>query len=145
MLYLISMAYGLRQVAWTKSKQPPLSLQIAAFIWCRVKIWRLENEETGTWICEDEWKAHDAPVTKLSWAHPEFGSVIATASFDRTVKVWEQAPSFLLENRAGPRWIERSQFSEAKGSVRAVEFGPSSFGLRLVCSLWRPVSKIPSF
>ncbi|KZS97211.1 WD40 repeat-like protein [Sistotremastrum niveocremeum HHB9708] len=101
----------------------------------RIKIWRMENEETGAWACEDEWKAHEAPIAKLSWAHPEFGAVIASASFDRAVKIWEQAPSFLVEQRPSgsgtARWIERALLTEAKGSVRAVEFAPSHFGLRL--------------
>lgn len=96
----------------------------------------MENEETGAWACEDEWKAHEAPIAKLSWAHPEFGAVIASASFDRAVKIWEQAPSFLVEQRPSgsgtARWIERALLTEAKGSVRAVEFAPSHFGLRLV-------------
>ncbi|EIN08951.1 WD40 repeat-like protein [Punctularia strigosozonata HHB-11173 SS5] len=55
----------------------------------RVKIWSLD-ELTGKWTIAHEWKAHDAPVSKLSWAHPEFGSILASASFDRTVKVWEE-------------------------------------------------------
>src|SRR6266576_2855372 len=38
-------------------------------------------------------QAHDAAVTKLSWAHPEFGSVLASSSFDRTVKIWEEIAS----------------------------------------------------
>lgn len=27
---------------------------------------------------------------KVTWAHPEFGQVIATCSFDRTAAVWEE-------------------------------------------------------
>jgi hypothetical protein len=89
-------------------------------------------------------QAHDAAVTKLSWAHPEFGSVLASSSFDRTVKLWEEIPadnadqqpqangSVAVASGPGTRWVERAVLADAKGSVRAVEFAPHQFGLKLV-------------
>ncbi|KAG6845009.1 hypothetical protein H0H87_001781 [Tephrocybe sp. NHM501043] len=93
-------------------------------------------------------QAHDAPVSKLSWAHPEFGSIIASSSFDRSVKVWEQTlPSGQSETSQQPtgngsgastqsqastsRWAERAVLTDARGTVRAVEFAPHHFGLKL--------------
>lgn len=35
-------------------------------------------------------KAHDGAVTRVAWAHPEFGQVIATCSFDRSIRIWEE-------------------------------------------------------
>ncbi|KAH7882399.1 WD40-repeat-containing domain protein [Phlebopus sp. FC_14] len=110
----------------------------------RIKVWQLD-ETNGTWSVEDEWKAHDAAVSKLSWAHPEFGTVLASASFDRTVKVWEQT-SFtpatenypngatttqLTGSGSSSRWVERAVLIDARGTVRAVEFAPHHFGLKL--------------
>ncbi|RXW16830.1 hypothetical protein EST38_g9014 [Candolleomyces aberdarensis] len=105
----------------------------------RIKVWRLD-ENTGTWSVEDDWKAHDAPVSKLSWAHPEFGTIIASSSFDRTVKIWEQSIQTAAEQQqsstSGPgpstsRWVERIALPDARGTVRAVEFAPHQFGLKL--------------
>ncbi|KAJ6608218.1 WD40 repeat-like protein [Mycena sp. CBHHK59/15] len=122
----------------------------------RIKIWQMD-ENNGSWGVEDDWKAHDAAVSKLSWAHPEFGTIIASSSFDRTVKVWEQAsalgqpdaqqvtvngngngngnPANASQSQTpGPsssRWIERAVLPEARGTVRAVEFAPHHFGLKL--------------
>lgn len=116
----------------------------------RIKIWVLD-ESTGNWTAEDEWrvsnrslacaifqyskltcrsvvKAHDAPIVKLTWAHPENGSVIASCSFDRTVKIWEEKKH---EVKAC-RWFNRATLTEARGSVRSVEFAPQHFGLKLV-------------
>lgn len=84
-------------------------------------------------------------MTKLSWAHPEFGSVLASSSFDRTVKIWEETPADNAEqpqtngastaaNGPGTRWINRAVLADAKGSVRDVEFAPHQFGLKLVRS-----------
>lgn len=82
-------------------------------------------------------------MTKLSWAHPEFGSVLASSSFDRTVKIWEEIPADYADqpqanggsavaSGPGTRWNERAVLADAKGSVRAVEFAPHQFGLKLV-------------
>ena len=145
----------------------------------RIKIWRLD-ENTGQWINEDEWKvslllrsvlvlsrnfcaqaadllqAHSAPVTRLSWAHPEYGTILASCSFDKLVKVWEEiGPGRMEPDNTAPapgtggiggggmtgtagtvgsasRWVERAKFVESKASVRAIEFSPRYFGLKLV-------------
>ncbi|KDQ08765.1 hypothetical protein BOTBODRAFT_37624 [Botryobasidium botryosum FD-172 SS1] len=89
------------------------------------------NEATGEWVLEDEWRAHEAPVTRISWAHPEFGTVLASCSFDGAVKIWKEYPD---EPKSGPdntRWEEKATLTEANGSVRAVEFAPVDFGLKL--------------
>jgi nucleoporin SEH1 len=87
-------------------------------------------------------------VSRVSWAHPEFGSIIASSSFDRTVKIWEQA-SPVRQAEAQPmgvngssgsaqappsnsRWVERAVLTDSRGTVRSVEFAPHHFGLKLV-------------
>ena len=35
-------------------------------------------------------QAHSGSIWRVSWAHPEFGQVLATCSFDRTVIIWEE-------------------------------------------------------
>ncbi|KAL0951965.1 hypothetical protein HGRIS_008616 [Hohenbuehelia grisea] len=109
----------------------------------RIKIWQLD-EANGTWNVEDDWRAHDAAVSKVSWAHPEFGSIIASSSFDRTVKIWEQVSSApqdpsqasLNGSASGSglstsRWIECTSLLESRGTVRSVEFAPHHFGLKI--------------
>lgn len=96
-------------------------------------------------------KAHDAAISKLAWAHPEFGTIIASCSFDRTVKIWEQlspggqqdvnvssgtatgiVPTQGQQAGSTPRWVERAVLHDARGTVRAVEFAPHRLGLKLV-------------
>ncbi|KAJ8522101.1 hypothetical protein ONZ45_g1325 [Pleurotus djamor] len=109
----------------------------------RIKVWELD-ESTGAWAVKDDWKAHDAAVSKVSWAHPEFGSIIASSSFDRTVKIWEQVvdttngePKSAINGNSSTsgasttRWLERAVLHEARGTVRAVEFAPHHFGLKV--------------
>lgn len=35
-------------------------------------------------------KGHTGPVWKVVWGHPEFGQVLASCSFDRSVIIWEE-------------------------------------------------------
>lgn len=97
-------------------------------------------------------QAHDASITKLSWAHPTFGTVLASGSFDRSVKIWEQTHGETELTSAhglggakadgassnSSRWVERAVLLDAKGSVRAVEFAPHHFGLKLVRCFLHP-------
>ncbi|RSH95622.1 hypothetical protein EHS25_000714 [Saitozyma podzolica] len=94
----------------------------------RIKIFRKSPE--GAWDLDTEWKAHDAPILRLSFAHPLHGSLLASCSHDRTVRIWEEPPS--SSGKSG-RWVERAVLSGAKGSVRGVEFSPPnpSVGLRI--------------
>ena len=78
-------------------------------------------------------------MLRLSFAHPLHGSVIASCSPDRTVRIWEE-PAGPSSSKDG-RWVERGILGGANGSVRSVEFSPPSptFGLRVVRSdvQWR--------
>ena len=57
-----------------------------------IKVWRRDtgNSGSGGWTCTDSWVAHQGPVWKLKWAHPQYGRIIASCSFDRTVAIWEE-------------------------------------------------------
>ena len=99
-------------------------------------------------------------MSKLSWAHPEFGSIIASSSFDRTVKIWEQAyPVRQAEAQplgvngssgsaqappSNSRWVERAVLTDSRGTIRSIEFAPHHFGLKLVscliCGTWRKLT-----
>ena len=91
----------------------------------------------------------------MTWAHPEFGQILATCSFDRTAIVWEEMSKltchvdknkfsflFLLvaDNNNGERnqsvWIKRHSFVDSRTSVTDIKFAPKHFGLMLAtCSL----------
>lgn len=52
------------------------------------QVW--DQDKHGKWQLTASWKAHSGSVWKVTWAHPEFGQVLATCSFDRTAAVWEE-------------------------------------------------------
>lgn len=49
-----------------------------------------DQDEEENWLLTANWKAHSGSVWKVTWAHPDFGQVLATCSFDRTAAVWEE-------------------------------------------------------
>lgn len=64
-------------------------------------------------------------VWRVTWAHPEFGQVLATCSFDRTAAVWEK--------EAGQNhWLKRTSLVDSRTSVTDVKFAPKHRGLQLV-------------
>lgn len=84
------------------------------------------------------WKAHSGSVWRLSWAHPEFGQVLATCSFDRTVSVWEETVGEKTAPTMTPvkRWVRRTNLVDSRTSVTDVKFGPKNQGLLLAtCSV----------
>ena len=35
---------------------------------------------------------HEGPVWQISWAHPKFGTLLASCSFDHKVIIWRESP-----------------------------------------------------
>ena len=74
--------------------------------------------------------AHQAAIWRLSWAHPEFGQLIASCSHDTSVHVWEEQESVTGREKE-TRWQKKAQLSDSKCSVRDVKFAPRHLGLKL--------------
>eukprot|EP01130_Rhizamoeba_saxonica_P009652 TRINITY_DN3936_c0_g1_i1.p1 TRINITY_DN3936_c0_g1~~TRINITY_DN3936_c0_g1_i1.p1 ORF type:complete len:309 (-),score=71.24 TRINITY_DN3936_c0_g1_i1:1586-2512(-) len=95
----------------------------------KIKVFDLD--ESGEWQCSSEWVAHDGPVYKVVWAHPEFGQIIASCSFDREVCIWEE-----IEDDGRREWKERIALKDSTDSVLDIEFAPRHLGLKLsTCSM----------
>ncbi|XP_064640388.1 nucleoporin SEH1-like [Lineus longissimus] len=98
-----------------------------------VKIWDLG--EDGDWHCSAFWKTHSGSVWRVTWAHPEFGQVIATCSFDRTAAVWEEIVGEPSAEGQQNHWVKRSSLVDSRTSVTDVKFAPKHLGLQLAtCS-----------
>ena len=55
---------------------------------------------------------------------------MASCSFDRTLKIWEEQES--EQNGSGKRWSERAKLAHAKGTIQQVAFAPNHIGLKIV-------------
>lgn len=80
----------------------------------RIKIYEVVNGEKSHQTAE--LVGHDGPVWRVAWAHPQFGNVLASCSYDRQVFVWrEHSPQ---------QWSLVHKFLGHEGSVNCISFGP---------------------
>lgn len=84
---------------------------------------------TSSWVLNDSWKAHDSTVVKVAFAAPEFGRILVSISYDRTVKVWEE--DLDEQHGSGRRWKKRATISDSHGPLYDISFAPSHLGLRI--------------
>ena len=87
-----------------------------------IRIFEVSNEKTTFLTSINQ---HDGPVWQLSWAHPKFGAVLASAGFDRKVIIHK-------ENSDGT-WSPVHTYESHTTSVNTVQFAPAEFGLILAC------------
>lgn len=70
-------------------------------------------------------QGHEGPIWKVAWAHPKFGSLLATCGYDMKVIVWKE-----INGQWQQAYIDNSH----SASVNDIEFCPWEHGLRLACA-----------
>lgn len=88
-----------------------------------------QEAQEPDWVLSDSWKAHDSTIVKVVWAGPEFGQVIASCSYDATIKIFEEDPREPLGS--GRRWKKCATIMDFHGAVYDLAFAPSHMGLKL--------------
>ncbi|KAK7247271.1 hypothetical protein RIF29_42151 [Crotalaria pallida] len=68
---------------------------------------------------------HQGPVWQVAWAHPKFGSLLASCSFDAHVIIWKEGNQ--------NEWTQAHVFSEHSSSVNSLAWAPHELGLSLAC------------
>jgi len=82
------------------------------------------NLNTGTQTFVTELKAHEGPVWQLAWAHPRFGTLLASCSYDRRVIIWKETDG---------KWEIHYTYDGHDSSVNSVCWSPPEWGLMLAC------------
>ena len=113
-----------------------------------IRVWDLKEEgevsPSERYSCSEIPRAHQSAIWRLSWAHPEFGQLLASCSEDRTACIWEEQESiggeYILKSRSrdannskqpGQRWQVKTTLSESTKSVNDVKFAPRHLGLKI--------------
>ncbi|EEB07336.1 nucleoporin Seh1 [Schizosaccharomyces japonicus yFS275] len=91
-----------------------------------VKIYDLD-ESTKEWVPVATFKAGDASVLRLMWAHPEYGQAVATCSLDRTVRIFTEQEA----EADTKKWVESARLTDARSSVMDICFAPVRLGCKL--------------
>lgn len=68
-------------------------------------------------------RGHEGPVWQVCWAHPKFGSILASVSYDGRACVWKEA--------AANNWVKIYEFSRQDSSMNTAQWAPHAFGLVL--------------
>lgn len=56
---------------------------------CLVKVFDVDAATgNNTWVAD--LKGHTGPVWEVAWAHPTFGTILASCSYDGHVYIWEE-------------------------------------------------------
>ncbi|GJR22333.1 transport protein Sec13 homolog B-like protein [Tanacetum coccineum] len=67
----------------------------------------------------------NGPVWQVTWAHPKFGSLLASCAYDGTVIIWKEGS---LSD-----WSHAHIFNDHKSSVNSIAWAPHELGLCLAC------------
>eukprot|EP00252_Welwitschia_mirabilis_P005730 TRINITY_DN1627_c0_g2_i1.p1 TRINITY_DN1627_c0_g2~~TRINITY_DN1627_c0_g2_i1.p1 ORF type:complete len:307 (+),score=27.69 TRINITY_DN1627_c0_g2_i1:58-978(+) len=91
-----------------------------------IKIFGLSSGSDASPTLLSTLTGHEGPVWQISWAHPKFGSLIASCSYDKRVIIWREGQ----END----WIQFAVFQDHESSVNSVAWAPHELGLILACA-----------
>lgn len=99
-----------------------------------IKIFDVENPQQAT----AKLTGHDGPVWQVSWAHPKFGVLLASCSYDKSVIIHK-------EDAATGQWTAIEKATHHSSSVNSVAWAPWHYGLHLACASSDGTASVLSF
>ncbi|XP_075222870.1 nuclear pore and COPII coat complex component secretory 13 [Lycorma delicatula] len=84
---------------------------------------KIYNLKSGTQTLVADLKGHYGPVWQVAWAHPKFGNLLASCSYDRKVIIWKESGE----------WTKLYEYNNHDSSVNSVAWAPHEYGLMLAC------------
>ncbi|KAL1849004.1 GTPase-activating protein S13 [Paecilomyces lecythidis] len=79
-------------------------------------------------------KGHEGAVWCVAWAHPKFGTILASSSYDGKVLVWREQPLSTTSPASSSSWSKVFDFSLHTASVNMVSWAPHESGCLLACA-----------
>lgn len=70
---------------------------------------------------------HEGPVWQVAWAHPKFGSILASCSYDGKALIWKEQPET-------QQWSIIAEHKIHQASVNSVSWAPHELGAVLLCT-----------
>jgi protein transport protein SEC13 len=88
-----------------------------------IKIFEVEGEAQRL---TETLKGHDGAVWCVSWAHPKFGTLLASSSYDGRVLIWREQPP--------NTWTKVHDYASHTASVNLVAWAPHESGCVLAAA-----------
>lgn len=91
-------------------------------------------------------QGHEGPVWQVAWAHPKFGPILASASYDGKVVIWKDGgaggPTSGVNSAYGygsatgntGGWTKIKEHGMHSASVNSIAWAPHEFGSILACA-----------
>ncbi|TBU44827.1 protein transporter SEC13 [Dichomitus squalens] len=76
-------------------------------------------------------KGHTGPVWQVAWAHPKFGQILASCSYDGKVIIWKEQQG---QGPGAGGWTKIKEHTLHKASVNSVSWAPHELGAILACA-----------
>lgn len=70
---------------------------------------------------------HEGPIWQVAWAHPKFGSILASCSYDGKALIWKEQPET-------QQWSIIAEHTIHQASVNSVSWAPHELGAVLLCT-----------
>jgi len=77
-------------------------------------------------------KGHNGPVWQVAWAHPKFGHILASCSYDGRVLIWKEQPSAQTSQPAS--WACIKEHTLHTASVNSISWAPHELGAIVACA-----------
>ena len=69
---------------------------------------------------------HEGPVWQVSWAHPRFGVILASCSYDGSVLIFRESSQ--------NNWTKIYEYRSNDSSINSIAWCPNEYGLILACA-----------
>lgn len=76
-------------------------------------------------------KGHTGPVWQVAWAHPKYGHILASCSYDGKVLIWKEQQA---QSAGAGGWTKVKEHTLHTASVNSVSWAPHELGAILVCA-----------
>jgi protein transport protein SEC13 len=74
--------------------------------------------------------SHEGPIWQVAWAHPKFGTILASASYDARVIIWRDSS----QNPQQATWQKLFEHTLHISSVNSIGWAPHDLGAVLACA-----------
>ncbi|KAF8346409.1 protein transporter SEC13 [Amanita rubescens] len=85
-----------------------------------------ETQRTGQTL-----KGHTGPVWQVAWAHPKYGHILASCSYDGKVLIWKEQQG---QGNVSGGWSKVKEHTLHTASVNSVSWAPHELGAMLACA-----------
>ena len=89
-----------------------------------IKIWEKKDDK---WVCQTHLQPHTSLISKVQWAHPMFGNIIAACMYNSCVKIFKEC----VGGDGKPNWETLYNFNTFSRSPCDIAFCPYNHGLKL--------------